>query len=196
MSHRAFVAGALLVVVALAAAFGFHALASSASPAGLFRVVEGHDSTLGEADGAIPDGTTVFDDHVPGVARLEPALLAALRRAGTDARRDGIELDVDSGWRSSAYQDRLLHDAVARYGSADEAARWVAPPQRSEHVSGNAVDLAHADATRWLAQRGAAYGLCQVYENEPWHFELRPEAAQHGCPPEYADPTHDPRMQP
>ena len=40
-----------------------------------------------------------------------------------------------------------------------------------------------------------AYGLCQIYGNEPWHFELRPDAVDHGCPPTYADPTHDPRMQ-
>ena len=29
-------------------------------------------------------------------------------------------------------------------------------------------------ATAWLARRGAGYGLCQVYRNELWHFELRP----------------------
>ena len=38
-------------------------------------------------------------------------------------------------------------------------------------------------------------GLCQIYGNEPWHYELRSEAIDHGCPAMYADPTHDPRMQ-
>ena len=47
-----------------------------------------------------------------------------------------------------------------------------------------------------LAEHGAEYRLCQIYSNEPWHYELRPEAMNHGCPPMYADPTHDPRMQP
>src|SRR6266536_2363884 len=56
---------------------------------------------LGEADGAVPDGTTVFDDEVAGVANLDPDLLAALRRAATDAAGDGVEFLVDSGWRSS-----------------------------------------------------------------------------------------------
>jgi hypothetical protein len=37
--------------------------------------------------------------------------------------------------------------------------------------------------------------LCQIYRNEPWHYELRPVAIEHGCPAMYADPTHDPRMQ-
>jgi D-alanyl-D-alanine carboxypeptidase len=62
-------------------------------------------------------------------------------------------------------------------------------------VSGDAVDIGHSDATGWLSEYGAKYGLCQIYSNEPWHYELRPEATDHGCPPVYADPTHDPRMQ-
>ena len=40
----------------------------------------------------------------------------------------------------------------------------------------------------------AGYGLCQTYRNEPWHYELRPDAVNRGCPRMYADPTHDPRM--
>jgi hypothetical protein len=65
----------------------------------------------------------------------------------------------------------------------------------SPHVSGDAVDVRPSDATAWLSEQGAEYGLCQIYGNEPWHFELRPEALDHGCPAMYADPTQDPRMQ-
>jgi zinc D-Ala-D-Ala carboxypeptidase len=52
-----------------------------------------------------------------------------------------------------------------------------------------------SDATAWLSEHGAEYGLCQIYGNERWHYELRPEAVGQGCPAMYADPTHDPRMQ-
>ena len=149
---------------------------------------------LGEADGALPDGTTVFDDRVPGVARLDPALLGALRRAATDAAADGVELFVNSGWRSALYQEHLLREAVSRYGSEEEAARWVATPTTSVHVSGEAVDVGPFAATVWLSEHGAEYGLCQIYDNESWHYELRPRAIDRGCPPRYADPTHDPNM--
>jgi D-alanyl-D-alanine carboxypeptidase len=149
----------------------------------------------GEAGGAVPDGTTVFDDQVPGVANLDPALLGALRKAATDAADDGVDFVVDSGWRSPAYQAQLFRDAVSKYGSEEEAARWVATPNTSAHVSGDAVDIGPADATPWLSAHGAAYGLCQVYGNEPWHYEMRAEAVDHGCPSMYADPTQDPRMQ-
>jgi hypothetical protein len=150
---------------------------------------------LGEAGGAVPDGTTVFDGEVPGVANLDPALLRALRRAATDAAAGGVEFVVNSGWRSPAYEDQLRHEAIAKYGSEAEAARWVATGTTSPHVSGDAVDIGPADATPWLSAHGAAYGLCQIYGNEPWHYELRPEAIARGCPSMYADPTQDPRMQ-
>jgi hypothetical protein len=159
---------------------------------GLRRDLRG---ALGEADGAVPAGTTVFDDAIPGVANLDPALLGALRQAGTHAAYDGVEFYVDSGWRSPEYQKLLLQQAILKYGSREEAARWVATPNTSAHVSGNAVDLGRSDATAWLSAHGAEYGLCQIYNNEPWHYELRPEAIDHGCPPTYADPSHDPRTQ-
>jgi zinc D-Ala-D-Ala carboxypeptidase len=150
---------------------------------------------LGEAGGAVPDGTTVFDDEVPGVANLDPALLRALRRAATDAAADGVKLVVNSGWRSPAYEDQLRREAVSKYGSKAEAARWVATGTTSPHVSGDAVDIGPADATPWLSAHGAEYGLCRIYANEPWHYELRPEAIAGGCPAMYSDPTQDPRMQ-
>jgi zinc D-Ala-D-Ala carboxypeptidase len=138
---------------------------------------------------------TVFDDGYPAVANLDPALLGALRQAATDAAGDGVDFFVNSGWRSREYQEQLLDEAVTEYGSREEAGRWVATPDTSPHVSGDAVDIGHSDATAWLSEHGADYGLCQIYRNEPWHYELGPEATSRGCPPMYVDPTHDPRMQ-
>ncbi len=152
------------------------------------------DGALGEADGVVPDGVTVFDDNYAAVARLDPDLLRALRQAAADAAGRGVELYVDSGWRSPQYQQQLLEQAISEYGSRQAAARWVATPDTSAHVSGDAVDLGPSDATAWLSKHGASYGLCQTYRNEPWHYELRPDAVDHGCPPKYADPTQDPRM--
>jgi hypothetical protein len=201
---RILVAGLLVVIAAIAAALAYQLLASSsstaASPVDVPRnehrgLRSEHRGALGEADGVVPDGTTVFDDEIPGVANLDPALLGAVRQAATDAADDGVEFFVDSGWRSPEYQNQLLREAVSEYGSEEEAARWVASADTSPHVSGDAVDIGHSDATAWLSEHGAVYGLCQIYSNEPWHYELRPEASDHGCPPMYADPTHDPRMQ-
>ena len=206
-------AGVLAGIAAIAVVLGSQLLASSSSGASMapsastvtsplaivrskIRALRSeYRGSLGEADGALPDGTTVFDDTVPGVANLDPALLGALRQAATDAAAGGVTFYVDSGWRSSAYQEQLLQEAVSKYGSEAEAARWVATPSTSAHVSGDAADIGRTDATAWLSEHGARYGLCQIYDNERWHYELRPEAVDHGCPARYADPTHDPRMQ-
>jgi D-alanyl-D-alanine carboxypeptidase len=149
----------------------------------------------GAADGALPDGVTVFDDGYPAVAKLDPDLLRAVREAATDASDDGVTLYVNSGWRSPELQDQLLREAVSKYGSAEEAARWVSTADTSAHVSGDAIDIGPSDATEWLSEHGAEYGLCQIYRNEPWHYELRTDAIDDGCPRMYADPTQDPRMQ-
>ena len=155
-----------------------------------------HVGAISEADGALPDGVTVFDDAYPGIANLGADLLRALRDAGREAADVGIEMSVNSGWRSPTYQSQLLRAAISEYGSEAEAARWVATAETSPHVAGKAVDIGAVDAMTWLAEHGAEYGLCQIYRNEPWHYELRPQAIEGGCPRMYADPTRDPRMQP
>jgi zinc D-Ala-D-Ala carboxypeptidase len=222
--RRIRVAGLLVVIAAIVATVGDQLLASSSSTAstpsttapptdvprsehpsrrGQHRSAPSessglpseHRGALGEADGAVPDGTTVFDDEVPGLAKLDPALLGAVRQAATDAANDGVKFYVDSGWRSPQYQEHLLQEAISKYGSEEAAARWVATPNTSAHVSGDAVDIGHSDATAWLSEHGARYGLCQIYSNEPWHYELRPQAIDQGCPAMYADAAHDPRMQ-
>src|SRR5206468_4729615 len=117
----------------------------------------------------IPDGVkvTVFDDDIPAVANLDPDLLGTLREAATDAADDGVEFYVNSGWRSPAYQDQLLREAISTYGSEEEAARWVATADTSPHVSGDAVDIGPSDATASLSEHGAKYGQFHIYGNEP-----------------------------
>jgi zinc D-Ala-D-Ala carboxypeptidase len=170
------------------------ALLSAAAKALGYRLLRIRDrGALGVADGAIPYRTTVFDDSVAGVANLDPALLAALRLAAADAERDGVALYVNSGWRSPEYQRQLRREAVAEHGSEEAASRWVSTPDTSLHVAGRAVDIGPPPAAAWLSRHGVAYGLCQIYRNEPWHYELRPEAIMHGPPPMYANPSEDPR---
>ena len=153
-------------------------------------------SSITEADGLIRDeGAVSVFDETSAVTNLDSDLLAAVRAAATAAEDDGVRVHVNSGWRSADYQQVLRQEAIAEYGSEQEAARWVATPENSEHVSGDAVDLGPVAAQDWLSRHGSDFGLCQIYENERWHFELRPAAVANGCPLMYADPTADPRTQ-
>ena len=123
------------------------------------------------------------------VARLDPDLREAVRDAARDARADGVELHITSGWRSRDHQQRLFDEAVARYGGADEARRYVSTPDTSAHVTGDAVDIGPTEADDWLIRHGSAYGLCQVFANEIWHFELATEPGD-DCPPMLPDSSY------
>lgn len=182
-----------LVSVGLAVKVGAEATAGVGLP--LPAIIPGWSGAAGgDGEIGIDERVTLDDVAHPALAHLDPALLEAVRRAAADGAGEGIEFWVTSGWRSPEYQARLLSEAVSDYGSLEEARRWVASPDTSLHVSGDAIDIGGFDATYWLGLNGAAYGLCQIYANERWHFELRPEAVTQGCPEQYLDPTHDPRM--
>ena len=136
------------------------------TPEGLGHVRSGGDHP---ADG---DHGTLFDVDRPTIRNLDPDLLDAIGAAAGDAQDDGVQLTITSGWRSRAHQQRLFDEAVSRYGSEHEALRYVSTPDTSAHVTGDAVDIGPTDAADWLGQHGADYGLCQIFANEIWHFEL------------------------
>ncbi|KQQ00546.1 MULTISPECIES: M15 family metallopeptidase [unclassified Rathayibacter] len=165
---------AALVLIA-AAGLGLAACAASGGRPllGVSELPSGSDA-LSPDSGYVPDDAplSIFDESAPAVSGLDPALRAAVQAAAAAAEADGQEMSVTSGWRSAAYQAELLEEAVTTYGSLEEARRWVSTPELSAHVTGDAVDIGPLDAQFWLMEHGAAYGLCQTYANERWHFEL------------------------
>lgn len=200
--HRNALLGVLVTSVALVCAL----LMVATGPRILDEITGGSGQLVGSAmsgetravlspeHGHVGESLSVFDALSPAVTRLSPDLLKAVRRAATDASADGVKFAINSGWRSPEYQSLLWRSAVDEYGSEDEASRWVATARTSAHVSGEAVDIGPRGATDWLERHGAQYGLCQIYRNESWHYELRPEAVGRTCPVPFIDPTQDPRM--
>jgi D-alanyl-D-alanine carboxypeptidase len=134
--------------------------------------------------GWMPDDRTLspFDESNPVIGWLDPLLLKAIQDAARSAAAEGVELKVTSGWRSKGFQQRLFDDAVRTYGSVDIAKQLVASPDTSMHVVGKAVDIGAVDADEWLIRNGSRFGLCQIYANEIWHFELAADA-DGNCPP-------------
>jgi LAS superfamily LD-carboxypeptidase LdcB len=115
------------------------------------------------------------------LAQLDPALLNAVQEAARAAASQGIDMRITSGWRSTGFQQRLFDDPVRTYGSVDIGRQFVASPDVSKHVVGQAVDIAPVEADKWLIRNGAQFGLCQIYANEIWHFELAVDQ-QGNCP--------------
>ena len=138
--------------------------------------VIGEDQPLGETE--IVEGTERPEE-------INPLVLARFLSAQAAAKELGIELSIDSGYRSPEKQNYLYQRAIKTYKSAEEAMKWVLPSDLSRHPWGLALDvnLNHdKSGATWLEANGAAFGLCRVYVNEWWHFE--PLTAPGGiCPP-------------
>jgi hypothetical protein len=134
-----------------------------------------------------PEATKSTEEKKPqyseeSIAALAPVLRGRLRKAMADAKAQGVPMRINSGRRSAAKQQRLFDQAIKKYGSYKAAIRWVLPPDKSEHVHGRAVDIAPQSAMAWLERAGWKYGICRVYDNEPWHFEAL-RAPGRKCPP-------------
>jgi hypothetical protein len=100
---------------------------------------------------------------------LHPVLQEAVARL-LDGARGGVW--ITSGFRTRAEQAALWRRALARYGSPSAADDWVAPPGRSAHEQGVAVDLGgDLELAARLVSR-LNLPLSRPLANEPWHFEL------------------------
>jgi hypothetical protein len=150
------------------------------------------------AEGAQPPGpggvpaivaaapATADGPEQPAATGLDPDLAARLAAAQRAAADDGVTLTLTSGWRTPEEQQRLVDDALDRYGDPAEAHRWVLPPETSAHVQGLAVDVGPTEGAYWLQEHGLEHGLCPTYANEVWHFEMLPAGA-HECPEPHRD---------
>ena len=109
---------------------------------------------------------------------LVPQFKARYEAAKAAANKKGHTLAITSGFRTLERQEYLYQRAITRHGSAEEASKWVLPPEKSNHPWGIAIDINYGvggtkgkKAAAWLEKNGYQYGLCRRYENEWWHFE-------------------------
>jgi LAS superfamily LD-carboxypeptidase LdcB len=120
---------------------------------------------------------------------LAPAA-QAWRAMRTAARRDGVMLEIVSGFRSSAYQAAIFRRKLARGQILDHILSVNAAPGFSEHHGGCALDITtprcppaeeefdSTDGFAWLTQHGGDFGFVMSYPRdnaqgfiyEPWHW--------------------------
>lgn len=93
---------------------------------------------------------------------MRPDVGVAFDRMAAAARRAGVTLVVNSGFRSDAEQAALF--------AAHPDPRWVAPPGRSLHRCATELDLGPESAYGWLAANAARFGFVQRYSWEAWHY--------------------------
>jgi soluble lytic murein transglycosylase-like protein len=116
------------------------------------------DPLAGFASGGGYDGPLAYRQGKP----MRPDVALAFDRMARAARADGIDLLVNSGFRSDAEQAALF--------AQHPDPRWVAPPGRSLHRNATELDLGPASAYAWLAAHADAFHFVQRYSWEPWHY--------------------------
>ncbi len=118
----------------------------------------------------------------------------ALRAMARRAEADSVHLLVDSGFRSSRYQKRIIARQLEQGKKFSEITRFVAPPGYSEHLTGTAVDFspsnwrfASTPQYQWLSLHAAEFGFTETYPKndprhpwEPWHWRYRHPDGEQG----------------
>jgi hypothetical protein len=120
---------------------------------------------------SMAEGGATRSDSFSGLNGGFADSLAAMIESMPAEVREGFS--IKSGYRSEEKQSELWAAALKKYGSADAARKWVAPPGRSQHNHGNAVDLGYgsSEARRWVHENAGRFGLTFPLGNEPWHIE-------------------------
>jgi hypothetical protein len=96
---------------------------------------------------------------------------------------------IHSAFRPAWYQQKLWDNALKKYGSPEAARKWVAPPGRSMHQSGLAMDLSYTRGEGAQVRANAGrFGLKFPMSWEPWHIE---DSSTRGGGPTPADEGGD-----
>ncbi|MGB4091819.1 MAG: M15 family metallopeptidase [Ruminococcus flavefaciens] len=107
-------------------------------------------------------------------------------RLADEAKSQGLNIYISSGYRSYGTQSSIYQDNVSKYGEAI-ADTFSARPGYSEHQTGLAIDVNTVDDSfagtpeaRWLADHAHEYGFIirypegkediTGYQYEPWHI--------------------------
>lgn len=137
----------------------------------------------------LPNRRATSEADIPkqsGEYGLNPIFWERLSALISDAKAQGYNVTVTSGWRSYSSQ-RSLWDNSNR--PCSERGKWVACPGGSRHGFGIAADLSFNGtscsggwdcnaAAKWVHANAANYGLKFRMSWEPWHIE--PENVQGG----------------
>lgn len=110
----------------------------------------------------------------------------------SDAKKDGLEINIRSGYRTTEVQESLFNAYVKKDG-LEKANRYSAKPGYSEHETGLAFDISNGDyvksigdwftdtpQAKWLYENAHKYGFVlryppgkehiTGYKYESWHY--------------------------
>jgi Transglycosylase SLT domain/D-alanyl-D-alanine carboxypeptidase len=122
------------------------------------ELIPGDDVAM-PAHGGGYDGPLAYRQGKP----MRPDVALAFDRMAAAARQEaGLQLSINSAFRSDAEQARLF--------AANPNPKWVAPPGTSLHRYATELDLGPPAAYPWLQENHRRFGFIWRYRWEPWHY--------------------------
>lgn len=133
------------------------------------------------------DDLVVLDNEYSNKGeKVRKVIYNDLKKMFDDAKKDNINLNVISGFRTYEKQDTLFNNSIKKNG-IDHALIYSAKPGYSEHQLGLAIDVNSVEENfkntneyKWLKNNSYKYGFIERYpENkeyitgfgyEPWHY--------------------------
>ncbi len=124
---------------------------------------------------------------------INKKVLEMFEKMKMDAKKNGYDIDIMSGYRTYDYQEKIYNKLVMDKG-LNYAFRHIAPPGASEHQTGFAIDIcvyrdnkcyiehdiSDFEEIKWLHKNAHRYGFIlrypdgyeeeTGYDYEPWHF--------------------------
>jgi LAS superfamily LD-carboxypeptidase LdcB len=139
-----------------------------------------------------------------GTQRVSSVILTDLNKLLADAKKEGLDFKVSSGYRSYSDQEITFnywvnqeiqkHPGWTRVQAEAEANKYSAKPGYSEHQLGTTVDILAQDtnyefnsdpnskSAKWIEANAAKYHFyvsykygSTMYNYEPWHIRWLPE---------------------
>jgi hypothetical protein len=102
--------------------------------------------------------------------KMSLAAAQAFREMDAAAHKDGLDLHVNSGYRTSAEQEVLYQRFLAGQGAPAD------PPGQSKHGLGISADINVTDdrVLNWLRSHAHEFGFVNNVSREPWHWTYMP----------------------
>ncbi len=143
-------------------------------------------------DNYSPKDLETFDDSYTSSStkrQMRKVAYDALIKMINDIRKEGMDLWLNSGFRTKSYQNMLFTNSVTKNGM-EHALKYSAKQRHSEHETGLAADISSVKGMLdgfekykeydWLKENAYKYGFIERYpegkENitgyayEPWHY--------------------------
>ena len=119
-----------------------------------------------------------------------------------DAKNKGYDIDIESGYRSYDYQEKIYNKLIEEKGFSYAITR-IAMPGKSEHQTGLAIDfcvykdqkcyieheIEDLEETKWIHKNAHKYGFIlrypegkehiTKYNYEPWHIRYVGDIAEY-----------------